>query len=89
MSSRGLLISQALVAVITIAVWHIGSSVPLGGVYVLPKFFFSTPIDVARRAHLEEAFAAPARSSTARSGSTSPACSASPTLVSARPCGNI
>jgi NitT/TauT family transport system permease protein len=29
--------------------WHVGSSVPIGGVYLLPKFFFSTPADVAAR----------------------------------------
>ena len=45
----GLLVAQALVAVVTIAIWHIGSSVPIGGVYLLPKFFFSTPVDVAQR----------------------------------------
>jgi NitT/TauT family transport system permease protein len=51
MSSRrlGLLLMQALVAVVTLAVWHIGSSVPIGGSYLLPKFFFSTPLDVAER----------------------------------------
>ena len=42
-----LLILQALVAVVAIGVWHVGSSVPIGGVYLLPKFFFSTPADVA------------------------------------------
>jgi NitT/TauT family transport system permease protein len=45
----GLLFAQALVAVITIAVWHIGATVPVGGVYLFPKFFFSTPADVAQR----------------------------------------
>ena len=51
MSARGvgLLVAQALVAVATIAIWQIGSSVPIGGVYLLPKFFFSTPMDVAQR----------------------------------------
>ena len=44
-----LLVLQALVAVAAIAVWYIGSSVPIGGAYLLPKFFFSTPIDVAVR----------------------------------------
>jgi NitT/TauT family transport system permease protein len=44
-----LLLLQALVAVIAILLWHIGSSVPIGGVYLLPKFFFSTPADVASR----------------------------------------
>jgi NitT/TauT family transport system permease protein len=45
----GLLFAQALVAVVTIAVWHIGATVPVGGVYLFPKFFFSTPPDVAQR----------------------------------------
>ena len=50
MPSRGKLLAlQALVGVAVIAVWHIGSSVPIGGVYLLPKFFFSTPFDVAGR----------------------------------------
>ena len=42
-----LLVLQALVAVVAIGIWHVGSSVPIGGVYLLPKFFFSTPADVA------------------------------------------
>jgi len=44
-----LLLLQALVAVVAIGVWHVGSTVPLGGSYLLPKFFFSTPGDVAMR----------------------------------------
>jgi NitT/TauT family transport system permease protein len=44
-----LLILQALVAVVAIGVWHVGSSVSIGGTYLLPKFFFSTPSDVATR----------------------------------------
>ncbi|MFZ4806876.1 MAG: ABC transporter permease [Hyphomicrobiaceae bacterium] len=44
-----LLAYQLLVAVILIGFWHIGSSVPIAGVYILPKFFFSTPLDVAMR----------------------------------------
>ena len=44
-----LLVLQALVAVAVIALWHIGSSVPIGGTYLFPKFFFSTPGDVAQR----------------------------------------
>ena len=42
-----LLLLQALVAVVAIGIWHVGSSVPIGGAYFLPKFFFSTPADVA------------------------------------------
>jgi NitT/TauT family transport system permease protein len=44
-----LLVLQALVAVVVIGAWHVGSSVPIGGVYFLPKFFFSTPADVGLR----------------------------------------
>ena len=40
---------QLLVAVAALAVWHVGSSVPIAGTYLLPKFFFSTPADVAMR----------------------------------------
>jgi NitT/TauT family transport system permease protein len=48
--SRGrLLLLQALVAVVAISIWHVGSTVPIGGKYLLPKFFFSTPADVAAR----------------------------------------
>ncbi len=44
-----LILLQLLVGVLTIAVWEIGTSVPIGGSYVLPPFFFSTPTDVASR----------------------------------------
>jgi NitT/TauT family transport system permease protein len=44
-----LLILQLLVAVVAIGAWHIFTSVPIFGVTVLPKFFFSTPLDVATR----------------------------------------
>ena len=47
--SRATLFCCGLVAVVAIAIWHIGSSVPIGGTYFLPKFFFSTPTDVALR----------------------------------------
>ena len=40
---------QALVAVVAIGIWHVGSSVPIAGTYFLPKFFFSTPGDVGLR----------------------------------------
>lgn len=48
-SALRLLLLQALVAVALILIWHIGSTVPIRGVYLLPKFFFSTPLDVAVR----------------------------------------
>ena len=44
-----LILLQLLVGVLTIAIWEVGSSVPIGGSYVLPPFFFSTPTDVASR----------------------------------------
>jgi NitT/TauT family transport system permease protein len=48
--TRGkLLLLQALVGVAAVGVWHVGSSVPIGGEYLLPKFFFSTPADVGAR----------------------------------------
>ena len=40
---------QILVAVASIALWHVLSTVPIGGVILLPPFFFSTPGDVAGR----------------------------------------
>lgn len=40
---------QALVAFAALLIWHIGSTVPIGGTYFLPKFFFSTPLDVIAR----------------------------------------
>ncbi|HMN71752.1 MAG TPA: ABC transporter permease [Rhodoblastus sp.] len=49
MSRPALLAWQVGVAVALLAVWHIGSSVPLFGVYLMPKFFFSTPADVLAR----------------------------------------
>ena len=44
-----LLLLQALVAVLLVGFWHVGSTVPFGGGYLLPKFFFSTPADVGLR----------------------------------------
>jgi len=44
-----LLLLQSLVAATAIGVWHVGATVPFGGSYLLPKFFFSTPGDVALR----------------------------------------
>lgn len=48
-SPATLLAIQVLVAVVLIGFWHVGATVPIGGVYLLPKFFFSTPLDVAER----------------------------------------
>jgi NitT/TauT family transport system permease protein len=52
-----LLLLQALVGLAALAFWHFGSTVPLGTGgdgkpwFILPKFFFSTPIDVLTRVY--------------------------------------
>jgi len=49
MSRMTLLSCQILVAVVGIAAWHVLTSVPIFGVTLMPKFFFSTPYDVGAR----------------------------------------
>lgn len=49
MSHSKLLSLQLLIAVVTIAAWYLLSTYPIGGVTVLPPFFFSNPADVAVR----------------------------------------
>src|SRR3954470_6980493 len=49
MSRLNLLILQLLVAVVAVALWQLLTTVPIGGVKLLPPFFFSTPWDVAGR----------------------------------------
>ena len=50
MPSRAILLTlQILVAVVAIAIWHVCTTVPIFGTYLLPPFFFSTPGDVALR----------------------------------------
>ncbi|GAB4071084.1 ABC transporter permease [Ancylobacter sonchi] len=44
-----LLLLQILVAVVAIGFWQFGATVPVGGTYLLPEFFFSTPLDVMKR----------------------------------------
>jgi NitT/TauT family transport system permease protein len=44
-----LFLLQVLVAVVLIAIWQIGATVPIGEAYLLPQFFFSTPGDVVAR----------------------------------------
>jgi len=44
-----LLVLRVAVAVAALLIWHIGATVPIGGAYLLPKFFFSTPADVGGR----------------------------------------
>src|SRR5947207_10526152 len=49
MNRATLLALQILVAVVSIALWHVLTTVPIGGVKLLPPFFFSTPYEVAAR----------------------------------------
>ena len=49
MSRPTLLLLQVLVAVFLVLLWHIFTTVPIGGIKLLPPFFFSTPSDVAAR----------------------------------------
>jgi NitT/TauT family transport system permease protein len=49
MSRIKLTVLQVVVGVLAIALWQLGTSVPIGGSYLLPPFFFSTPADVASR----------------------------------------
>jgi NitT/TauT family transport system permease protein len=49
MSRTSLLALQILVAVVAIVLWHVLTTVPIGGVKLLPPFFFSTPLEVASR----------------------------------------
>jgi sulfonate transport system permease protein len=44
-----LLLIQLAIAVAVLLIWYVGSSVPIGDAYFLPKFFFSTPGDVLAR----------------------------------------
>jgi NitT/TauT family transport system permease protein len=49
MGRARLIVLQLLVAVVSIGLWHVLSTVPIGGRILLPPFFFSTPGDVAAR----------------------------------------
>jgi NitT/TauT family transport system permease protein len=49
LSRFNLIALQLLVAVLAVLTWHVLSTVPIGGVKLLPPFFFSTPTDVAAR----------------------------------------
>jgi NitT/TauT family transport system permease protein len=46
MARTKLLLLQLFVAVAAVAIWHIGATVPVFGVILLPPFFFSKPLDV-------------------------------------------
>jgi len=47
MSRVTLIALQLLVAVLSLLAWHVLTTVPIGGVTLLPPFFFSNPVDVA------------------------------------------
>src|SRR5690242_13837785 len=49
MSRVKLLSLQLIIAVIAVAAWQFLTTVPVGGVTLLPPFFFSNPADVAAR----------------------------------------
>ena len=49
MSRVNLLSLQVLIAVISMVAWYVLTTVPIGGVTLLPPFFFSNPVDVAAR----------------------------------------
>jgi len=48
-SRAKLLALQLLVALAAVLLWQLFTTVPIGGVKLLPPFFFSTPTDVAAR----------------------------------------
>jgi NitT/TauT family transport system permease protein len=49
MSRLTLLLLQILVAVVCVGAWYVFSTYPVAGHVLLPPFFFSTPLDVARQ----------------------------------------
>jgi NitT/TauT family transport system permease protein len=49
MSRVKLLSLQLVIAVFAVAAWQFLTTVPVGGVTLLPPFFFSNPVDVAQR----------------------------------------
>ncbi len=49
MSRISLLVSQVLVAVVGVALWHVLTTYPIFGRLLLPPFFFSNPVDVAKQ----------------------------------------
>jgi NitT/TauT family transport system permease protein len=48
-SRATLLLLQLSIAVLAVLLWHVLTTVPIGGTKLLPPFFFSTPTDVASR----------------------------------------
>jgi NitT/TauT family transport system permease protein len=49
MSRISLLVLQVLVAVVGVALWHVLTTYPIFGRSLLPPFFFSNPVDVAKQ----------------------------------------
>ena len=49
MSRLTLVVLQILVAIVVIGIWYVLSTYPVFGHILLPPFFFSTPLDVARQ----------------------------------------
>ena len=49
MSRATLLSLQLLIAVVAVAAWYVLTTFPIGGITLLPPFFFSTPVDVVQR----------------------------------------
>jgi sulfonate transport system permease protein len=49
LSRISLLVSQVLVAVVGVALWHVLTTYPIFGRLLLPPFFFSNPVDVAKQ----------------------------------------
>src|SRR4029450_9716131 len=49
MSRIKLLLLQVMVAVVSIALWHVLTTYPVFGGLLLPPFFFSNPVDVAKQ----------------------------------------
>jgi len=49
MSRINLLLLQISVAVVSIALWHVLTTYPIFGRLLLPPFFFSNPVDVAKQ----------------------------------------
>lgn len=50
MASLPLFILRSLVAIVTLLLWYVLTTVPVLGKIVLPPFFFSNPLDVLQRA---------------------------------------
>ena len=49
MSRINLLLLQVLVAVVSVGLWYVLTTYPIFGKWLLPPFFFSNPVDVAKQ----------------------------------------